>query len=174
MRLAGRWSRRFGLTMARARHQRSVRRAMATLLLVGTSLCTVGCPFALFDHGEEWRDGPFSLEWVDLESELALNYESGALGGTRVIDPSIFAVGADRRYIVAKRHPLGADYRIDATITDYLIVDRDRYDWRQEGVGVLGPLTENVFGVQAKELKLPDFSTECSSKFLRQMCRRVQ
>ena len=56
-----------------------------------------GC--GLFDSGVEWRDGPYELLWIDLPSQLSLNYDIGRDGGSlkRVRPPNL--VAAERAWV---------------------------------------------------------------------------
>jgi hypothetical protein len=77
-----------------------------------------------------------------------------------VLDATVFAVGADDRYIVAKQHPVSADQvHFDRSVTNYLIVDRMlTATLRDRKTGVIGPLTKEQFEQKAAALQLPNFT----------------
>ena len=117
--------------------------ALASALLLGA---------CLFDSGVEWRSGRYALVWVDLSEDVYL-----AHGGERgnwgiLVEPRVFAVGANERYVVAKQHPGG-----DKTVTNYFIVDKLSGSPNLVGT-VVGPLSEAAFHERASLVSLPEFT----------------
>jgi hypothetical protein len=132
----------------------------AGLMLIACSLLLSSC-FGLFDHGTEWRSGPYGLAWVDDPGDVTLSYDVGKGGWAILVDSCVFAVGANQQYVVAKQHPGG-----DKTITNYFIVEiraglpvRDRISKN----AVIGPLDEKAFLQKAAELTLPPFTKTLES-----------
>jgi hypothetical protein len=116
-----------------------------------------GC--GLFDSGVEWRDGPYELLWIDLPSQLSLNYDLGRDGGSiGLVEWTVFSVGSNDRYIVVKQHPNG-----NKAVTRYIIVDKSEALQTDPVRGVLGPLTQAEFGAKARSIKLPQFTKVLSS-----------
>jgi len=77
-----------------------------------------------------------------------------------IVEATVFAVGADDRYIVAKQHPLRGDQsHFDRAVTNYFIVDRmlaaTLPDRRK---GVIGPLTKEQFDQKSAAMQLPSFT----------------
>lgn len=109
---------------------------------------------SLFDSGVEWRAGPYALLWIDTAENNSLCREIG--GGSCIgrVDATVFAVGSNGRYVVAKQHPAG-----DRDKTSYFIIDslRDSELANQSDV-VLGPLSKEAYGKKAVELNLPEFT----------------
>ena len=127
------------------------------LALVGLCTAAVGCGF--FDSGVEWRDGPYILIWIDVPSSTTLNYDLE--GGTSVgrIDETVFSVGRNDRYIVAKQHPRG-----DKGITNYFFIDKAKdHPYADPHDVVVGPLSEMEFRTKARELRLPEFTKTLAS-----------
>jgi hypothetical protein len=127
------------------------RRLQLATVLVGCELFCAGC--SLFDSGVEWRDGKYALIWIDLPDEVSLSYEVSEGGWVGLVEPRVFAVGADDRYVVAKQHPGG-----DRLSTHYFIVDRRQDVVRHSERAITGPLTETEFQRKATELRLPPFT----------------
>ena len=69
-----------------------------------------------------------------------------------LVAPTVFAVGADAKYIVVKQHPATnqAATMFDRSITNYFIVGRDK--------GVRGPLKKEEFDRLTASLSLPAFT----------------
>jgi hypothetical protein len=123
----------------------------AKLITLSCVLLLAGC---VFDHGIEWRSGSYGLVWVDLPDEVSLSYDMGNGAWATVVEPSVFAVGANGRYVVAQQHPRG-----DKRITSYFIVDvRAGAPKGDSKDGVIGPLTEREFETKAATLPLPPFT----------------
>jgi hypothetical protein len=124
---------------------------LKTVAGFGCSLVLCAC---LFDSGVEWRSGPFALHWTDLADEVHLAYELGHGTWVTLVMPTVFAVGSDGRYVVAKQHPGG-----DKAVTNYFIVDTRLVKSPRDIEGsVVGPLTEAACREQAAKLSLPDFT----------------
>jgi len=119
---------------------------LAMLVLLG------GC--SLFDFGIEWRGGPYGLVWVDTTTDTSLSRDLGDGSWIGRIDSTVFAVGWDGRYLVAKQHPNG-----DRSQTNYFILDaRKDEKYADPSEVVTGPLTALEFQRKSVELKLPKFS----------------
>jgi hypothetical protein len=122
-------------------------------LVLASVLLTSGC-FAWFDFGVELQDGKYALTWVDSYNSMALSYSTGSGSWGTVVEPQVFAVGSDKRYIVARQHPQG-----NRSVTMYFIVDKAQQpNWRDLANTVVGPLSEPAFAAKQLELKLPAFS----------------
>jgi hypothetical protein len=122
-----------------------------TRILAGCVLLFSGC--GLFDSGVVWRDGQYALSWIDLPDEVTLSYDMGHGSSIPLVEPRVFAVGADDRYVIAQQHPAA-----DRTITNYFIVDRRQDVLKQLKTAVVGPLTEKEFQARSTALKLPSFT----------------
>jgi hypothetical protein len=112
-------------------------------------ILAAGC--GLFDSGTVWRHGQYALIWIDLPDEVSLSYDVGNGGWTEKVNPRVFAVGANERYIVAKQHPGG-----NKSITNYFIIDTKADSLLKPGV--VGPLTERDFVNKSKDMTLPTFT----------------
>jgi hypothetical protein len=125
--------------------------AAALIVLLG------GCGF--FDSGIVWRGGPYALTWIDIPDDVRLEYDRGDGGFSGRIEPRVFAVGWNKRYLVAKQHPSG-----DRSVTNFFVIDAtaDSADADHEKV-VRGPLTEGEFQRLSSELSLPPFSKVLAS-----------
>jgi hypothetical protein len=109
-----------------------------------------GCGFL---H-EEKLTGNYSLIAVDTMDQMAVDYmHEGGVGHGR-INETVFAVGWDERFIVAKQHP-GNDRSV--THYYYLEMAKDR-PYADPELSVSGPLTEAEFARHREDLKLPAFT----------------
>ena len=96
----------------------------------------------------EWKSGEFRLIAVDTMSQLMLIHDAS---GVPLVDPTIFAVGADSNHIVLKQHPsTESGTKFDRSVTNYFIVARDK--------SVRGPLTKEQFDALNISLSLPPFT----------------
>ena len=128
-------------------------KALAFMVVCSLSGC------GLFDSGVEWRDGPYELLWIDLPSQLSLNYDLGKDGGSiGLVEWTVFSVGSNDHYIVVKQHPNG-----NKAVTRYFIVDKSEALQTDPVRAVLGPLTEVEFGAKSRSIKLPQFTKVLSS-----------
>jgi hypothetical protein len=100
-----------------------------------------------------WKNGSFTLEFVDTPENASLRSGSTL---EHVIPASVFEVGANETYIVAKQHPAR-----NRSITNYFYINTRDFPKTGHFIPsqyVVGPLTESEFIQKAKELKLPAFS----------------
>jgi hypothetical protein len=108
----------------------------------------------LFDSGIEWRGGPYALLWIDTSENVSICRELADDNWIGRVDSTVFAVGWDGRYLVAKQHPDG-----DRSKTNYFIVDsRNDTPYVDPTKVVTGPLTALEFQRKTIEMKLPKFS----------------
>ena len=110
-----------------------------------------GC---VFDSGEKWRDGPYSVLWIDTADNRTLNYDVGNGGSVGRVEKTVMAVGSNDAYVVAQQQP-----GTDASIISYYIIDRlkdHKYADSQEFV--IGPLSEGEYESKKVLLKLPKFT----------------
>ncbi len=132
-------------------------RIVPITLAISYALLTSGC--GLFDSGVEWRSGPYALTWVDLPNQVRFSYDMGQGSWATLIEPQVFAVGANKQYVIAKQHPNGKK-----DITNYFIIEmRVGQPWAAIKGAVVGPLSEQSFREKAATLKLPPFTKTLES-----------
>ncbi|QNA87586.1 hypothetical protein G4G28_02280 [Massilia sp. Dwa41.01b] len=125
------------------------RRALLLVMAGFLSSCS------LFDSGVEWRGGPYALLWIDTPENVSLARDEGEGSWDVLVDSTVFAVGWDGRYLVAKQHPEG-----NRGTTSYFIVDTaTRSPQGAVRETVTGPLTAPAFEQKAMAMALPAFST---------------
>ena len=106
------------------------------VMLVTASLLS-SC--GLFDSGVEWRGGPYALLWIDTAENISICSDLGGGSWIGRIDSTVFAVGWDGRYLVAKQHPNN-----DRSKTNYFIVDaRNDSAYADQTNVVMGPETSS-------------------------------
>lgn len=124
--------------------------------LVATALLS-SC--GLFDSGVEWRGGPYALLWIDTPENISICRDLGGGSWIGLIDSTVFAVGWDGRYLVAKQHPHN-----ERSTTNYFIVDsKNDSDYADQAKVVIGPLSATEFQRKSIDLHLPKFSKVLSS-----------
>jgi hypothetical protein len=97
--------------------------------------------------------------WIDRPDDVWLEYRTSNSGSQRRVGPRVFAVGADKHWVVAKQHPDG-----DRSVTNFFVIDAIRDSIRAEnGEVVRGPLTEAEFQQLARKLHLPRFTKVLAS-----------
>jgi len=106
-----------------------------------------------------WNDGRYTLVAVARLTAMNLSYNEGEYF-TQLVGPTIYAVGANERYVVVKQHPLDDKTGIpNRAITHFYLIARissDEADERQKGIR--GPLTKAEFDNLSKTFSLPQFS----------------
>lgn len=127
-----------------------LRTAFATILIC---ICVVtSC--GLFDSGVEWSGGPYELHWIDTADNVTVGYELNGNDSIGRITRTVYAVGWDGRFLVAKQHPNG-----DKAINNFYIIDSLKDSPTQDASAVvIGPLREDEFRQRARELHRPTFT----------------
>lgn len=126
---------------------------VSTLLLSGCG----GCGFA---HNER-IDGPYHLCATDVSTQMRLSYNAANRNGVYVarVPATVFAVGWNEEYLVAKRHPNG-----DKSKTEYYYLIRKLdHEYADRSKCVRGPFSKTEFETKKNELDLPEFSRVLSS-----------
>lgn len=101
-----------------------------------------------FSGDEKHLDGPYYLWEGDVSEDMALYYRVNEDSGVNRIPSTVFAVGWDKRHIIAKRHPNN-----DRSITEYYILDRSKdAPLADPSTSITGPLTGEQFEVQRRVL----------------------
>ena len=116
---------------------------------------TSGCGFV---H-EEHLTGPYCLIAVDTLDEMEVAYRLPNGNAIGRIPETVFAVGWNERYIVARRHPQN-----NRSITHFYYLDMTRDSpYAEPSASVTGPLSESEFLLKRAELGLPEFSRTIKS-----------
>jgi hypothetical protein len=121
-----------------------------------SALFLFGCGLG-FSHDEQIV-GPYRLIAVDVSEQMHVAYSLGkdAIGR---IPETVFAVGWNDHYIVAKQHPHN-----DRNVTNFYILDMSRDSATTDpAVSVTGPLAEDDFKRKQSELGLPVFKRTIKS-----------
>ena len=106
-----------------------------------------------------WRSERYVAMEVDSPGQMNLAFDGGRGNTVGLVGPTVFAVGADDRYIVVKQHPATDGFgHYDHSVTNYFYIERtDSPDYRERQRRVTGPLSEQEFAQSAAALKLPSF-----------------
>jgi hypothetical protein len=79
-----------------------------------------------------------------------------------IIGPTVFSVGYDKNYVIAKQHPAIYPEKENKRITNYYIISlKQSISWKNPNVA-MGPLNEKQFAEWKQKLKIADtlsFST---------------
>ena len=126
--------------------------ALKTILSTAVSV-TVALLLSSCDSGTEWESGDYEVYWIDVSSDLRLGRKLPDGNTIGRVDPQVFAVGADERWIVAARYPNGdkakPEYFYFSKATDGPYKNGDEV--------VLGPFTAKEFEELKKKHGLPDW-----------------
>lgn len=110
--------------------------------LLGTSC------FWFVAYHEQIND-KYYLGATDTLDQMSVWYDLGD-GGIGRIGETVFSVGWDERYIIAKQHPLN-----QRAITNYYILDMAKDDaFADPEESVIGPLDEEDFQLKLQEMGL--------------------
>jgi len=127
--------------------------ALSTALLAGCF------PFSGLVHREALA-GPYELWAIDTMEDMILCRSIGdGCVGDGLPGDTIFAAGADERFIVLARHPREWPNDPDRSVTEYYYLIRSPDDAERGPYGrVRGPFDEQQFEAETRRLGLPGFS----------------
>ena len=125
------------------------RTAQHALLLAVLAFCH-GCGGIGFAYQQK-LSGKFGLVACDTRTQMSLCEILPSGSGLGIIEQTVFAVGWNSDFIIAKRHPSeGFDTTdIDKAVTEFYILNVATEK-------LLGPLDETEFATQRASLTLPD------------------
>jgi len=119
------------------------------LSVFAVAIFVAGCP--RFGHFYEEDLGNGYAVWAtDVMEEAAVfkKNKRGPSGGVEVVPSVVFAYGWNDDFILAKQHPVKDFTKVDASITNWYIVE-------VASGNVHGPLDEGEFNKLKAELKVP-------------------
>jgi hypothetical protein len=119
-------------------------------------------PLSACDAGPQRIAGPYTLQPVEQNTQLIVVYDQGGGNYISRVEETVFAVGADDRYVVAARHPHEPGYSpLDKTVTEYFYIDRARdQPLADPTLAVVGPMDAASFQAASHTLGLPKLSRE--------------
>ncbi|HLX54181.1 MAG TPA: hypothetical protein VKR58_09575 [Aquella sp.] len=97
--------------------------------------------------------GIYYLAAADDDRQCSLTTHEPSDGGNygNVVNQTVFAVGYNEKYIIAKQHP-----DENRKITNYFIVPVEQHITRENLKNLMGPLTYDQFLAKRHELSIPD------------------
>ena len=137
-----------------------MRRIYRFLIIFYTAIFFLGCSFAY----NRKVTGRYHLIATDTGEEMCLSFKLGNSENYQVIvDQTVFAIGYNDKYIIAKQHPLLTDPlrqqhpgQQDKGVTNYFIVPIHQSDMDNGLLDTIGPLTLAQFNERRQELKIPE------------------
>lgn len=95
----------------------------------------------------------YELSYIDEKTQMSIYGLSGD-SWVGVITPTVFAVGCNEDFLIAKQHPRMFPNPPNKSITNYFIIPlKNKIDESIEE-NKIGPLTENEFKIKCKELDI--------------------
>jgi hypothetical protein len=77
-------------------------------------------------------------------------------GGLEIVGPTVFSIGYDTNFIIAKQHPTIYPEKENKSITNYFIISlKDTVMWTAKS-NAIGPLNEKEFLAERKKLNVAD------------------
>jgi hypothetical protein len=77
-------------------------------------------------------------------------------GSIEIVGPTVFSIGYDKEFIIAKQHPAIYPEKENRGITNYFIISlKHPVSWTSQG-NATGPLNEKEFREERKKLNISD------------------
>jgi hypothetical protein len=137
---------------------------LKTFLFICITIILCRC-FGLFDSSSDTLVGRYNVGWVDIISTRSINMadKDGDYGGAEIVPAYVYAVGHNKKFIIAKQHPVinERQEQVDTKKTNYFVIDLTKENYyKQEGL--FGPLTENQFDSLCKKLNVGQIEFDMS------------
>ncbi|MFM9839312.1 MAG: DUF3997 domain-containing protein [Cyclobacteriaceae bacterium] len=101
--------------------------------------------------------GNYYLVAADDGAGCILSYHEGdEYNYDGIIEATVFAVGWNNKFIIAKQHPRTFPHPPNKNITNYFILSINEKSDQKNGEALFGPLTLEQFNVKRKKLGVPD------------------
>lgn len=97
-----------------------------------------------------------ATDYAEEDLSVSDKLEEGSFLG--VVQPKVFEIGYDENYIIAKQHPAKFGVGVNENITNFFIIDLHKESnvvSSNDESNVIGPMTEKVFYLTRKKLKIP-------------------
>ncbi len=104
---------------------------------------------------EKKLNGDYYLLAFDEDEEMSIGVQIGE-EGVGVIEATVFAVGQNENFIIAKQHPLISMGVIDKKTTNYFIIPLDLKVSKAVDRNYFGPLNLEQFEQKKRELNMKD------------------
>ena len=106
-----------------------------------------------------WRSERYVAMAIDSPEQMFIAFDGADRSASQLVAATVFAIGADDRYIVVKQHPAKNSLSPgDRSRTNYFYIERTHSpNFRERQRGVTGPLSEQEFRERAAALRLPPF-----------------
>jgi len=127
-----------------------MRRIVSSLLILGAlapAMMLMGCGRIGFDYQKQ-LSGKYELVAVDVLEQMDVSQSLPSGGAIGVIPPTVYSVGWDEHFIIAKQHPNDASHHIDKSVTNFYIL-------QVSNGTVTGPLVEVAFTRERAKLGVP-------------------
>ena len=98
---------------------------------------------------EKRLSGKYALVAVDVLEQMDISELLPNGSATGVIPATVYAVGWNDQFIIAKQHPSGPNHSVDKTVTNFYIL-------RVADGKLAGPVTEPAFDGERKKLGIPE------------------
>lgn len=99
-------------------------------------------------------NGPYYLTAMDAKEDMEIQYVDKEDYAFSIIRATVFAVGGNKDFIIAKQHPRDTSGNIDKKIVNYFIIPVKRRISTSMEKNIFGPLTLEEFNQKKRELGL--------------------
>jgi hypothetical protein len=126
---------------------------VVTLILIASIWILQGCYFGAGVVEQNLPDDFFLFANNSLD-ENSIWYKTGEHSSAIIVGETVFAVGYNEDFIIAKRHPKDSINQVNKKITSYHIIEIDKMSKRNPEKSI--DLTKEQYSSMRKRLKLPD------------------
>lgn len=105
-------------------------------------------------HDEKLNAGYF-LSAMDVQEDMLIGFQEADYG-IGIIEPTVFAVGQNDKFIIVKQHPKLSTGVIDKSTINYFIIPLKNKVDKSPAKNIYGPLTLEEFEKKRMEVKIED------------------
>lgn len=122
------------------------------VFLIGFTAVGSGCIGMAYD---KQISASYSLQANHSRNEMSLVYTDTNGYQWGVVNQTVFAIGFNNNFIIAKQHPRGNTKTPGISLTNFYVIPLNNATGNYEGKNILGPLTETEYDVKREELHVP-------------------
>lgn len=118
------------------------------LILFAFSFLFKSCVGSVYD---EKLNGGYYLSALDLKEDMSIGFQD-SIYGIGIIEPTVFSVGQNKDFIIAKQHPIVNNQMPNKSVINYFIIPLSYKISKSIDSNFYGPLSLIDFEVKRKEL----------------------
>ena len=111
--------------------------------------------------------GRYHLNALDIDEEMAITYLDANDYMITIVNATVYSVGYDEYFIIAKQHPRTLSNGVNRKVTNYFIIPLEDKISDSAEKNLYGPLTKLEFDIKREELGIGKLAFNINFKHLK-------